>query len=657
MSTDHREIFQLVVRLCFKCLLLFTICYNLFVGGVVVNNMMASSDAASDRDIEDEENLDSIVDKFFSFIDEDFRMDCEEELAPIGGLDSAPSLPDPLATECQVVPSNSELDSVLEEHFSFLEDEFTPGQEWEGYPEVLTANDLPRGAKKPTKSPEGEAQNELFEMRGANRDSPPPESEKVTKWQDSILGDLHSAVKISPVDSPPPVPMPEGCDVAEVRRTSSVYLNAEEILPVHMSNAANLEVGDLSHNACFQPTKSGGGGGGTPTNVIYVDSEATGASAAIPCEGRLPVVPSKIAEGTRAEFVCRDSSAETPLTSHSGSPKSSALQESEDSPPGSLLDCSDNPHTALAAGTEPRKGKLHQPQMKKAACPPSARESIEQARAWGVGGQHAGHSRSPLPGDIQSNEAEASSSSRFHSGNVLGETADSYKFYSDSDKHLEVLYNLDLEIEQLESMHSGPSISDPKSLSSSTNPMAEAINSDILSTNESLLTLTSNLTLNSDVPSDEGHSETNFTASHSAPSASFTLPRNSRFSFPETAADRAQLEGPAAGSPCAPRPVQERIYPPDEPARTGRSVPAAISGVIRRSMRRMKHIRLSGRRPKRKSEETEVRRQFPVAPEVGLPSVRSPSSSAVLLPTLLAALTPADPPSPPPQESAPNQIG
>ncbi|KAK7065221.1 hypothetical protein SK128_005237 [Halocaridina rubra] len=87
-------------------------------------------------------------------------------------------------------------------------------------------------------------------------------------------------------------------------------------------------------------------------------------------------------------------------------------------------------------------------------------------------------------------------------------------------------------------------------------------------------------------------------------------------------------------------------------------IAATVSRVIRRSMRRMRRLRLSGRRsPNRKtehqtdegtegnrssymSEETEVRRDLPCEPSMGLATVRSPAAATIIVTSLVAALAP-----------------
>lgn len=84
----------------------------------------------------------------------------------------------------------------------------------------------------------------------------------------------------------------------------------------------------------------------------------------------------------------------------------------------------------------------------------------------------------------------------------------------------------------------------------------------------------------------------------------------------------------------------------------GTGLAAAMSRVVRRSMRRMRRLRLSGRRspnrghksaedaPANTSEETEGRRTVPAAPAVGLPTVRSPAAASIIVSSLVAALAP-----------------
>ncbi|XP_069177656.1 uncharacterized protein bdg [Procambarus clarkii] len=86
----------------------------------------------------------------------------------------------------------------------------------------------------------------------------------------------------------------------------------------------------------------------------------------------------------------------------------------------------------------------------------------------------------------------------------------------------------------------------------------------------------------------------------------------------------------------------------DEDSGTG--LVAAVSRVVRRSMRRMRRLRLSGRGSHRRrhgasqgigvSEETEVRRALPPAPPVGLSAVRSPAAASIIVTSLMAALAP-----------------
>ncbi|XP_018013754.1 uncharacterized protein LOC108670774 [Hyalella azteca] len=84
---------------------------------------------------------------------------------------------------------------------------------------------------------------------------------------------------------------------------------------------------------------------------------------------------------------------------------------------------------------------------------------------------------------------------------------------------------------------------------------------------------------------------------------------------------------------------------------------SAVTNVVRRSLRRVKRLRNSfGKARKRTnsdlegkseehrrqdSEELDERRRLPGRPQLGLPSVRSPSTSAVLLPSIVASLAPA----------------
>ncbi|XP_064090408.1 uncharacterized protein LOC135204231 [Macrobrachium nipponense] len=83
----------------------------------------------------------------------------------------------------------------------------------------------------------------------------------------------------------------------------------------------------------------------------------------------------------------------------------------------------------------------------------------------------------------------------------------------------------------------------------------------------------------------------------------------------------------------------------------GTGLAAAVSRVVRRSMRRMRRLRLSGRRsPSRTrnpvdegahvSEETEVRRGLPAEPSLGLATVRSPAAASIIVTSLVAALAP-----------------
>ncbi|CAL4082591.1 unnamed protein product [Meganyctiphanes norvegica] len=90
---------------------------------------------------------------------------------------------------------------------------------------------------------------------------------------------------------------------------------------------------------------------------------------------------------------------------------------------------------------------------------------------------------------------------------------------------------------------------------------------------------------------------------------------------------------------------------------SGDGLGAAVSRAVRRSMRRMKRLRLSGRRRSSRrghrsspdqerptsgvSQETEVRRELPPAPEVGLATVRSPATASIMVTSLMAALAPS----------------
>ncbi|KAF2356184.1 Sodium:neurotransmitter symporter, partial [Trinorchestia longiramus] len=85
---------------------------------------------------------------------------------------------------------------------------------------------------------------------------------------------------------------------------------------------------------------------------------------------------------------------------------------------------------------------------------------------------------------------------------------------------------------------------------------------------------------------------------------------------------------------------------------------STVTNVVRRSLRRVKRFRnsfgksrksssvdrevKSEERNDENSEELDQRRRLPINPRVGLPSVRSPSTSAVLLPSIVASLAPPD---------------
>lgn len=218
----------------------------------------------------------------------------------------------------------------------------------------------------------------------------------------------------------------------------------------------------------------------------------------------------------------------------------------------------------------------------------------------------------------------------------------------DLKKYIDKLHSFDLEIEQLESLDHTRTVFDLHSLSSS-DPIAEAINSDIVSTDSSsILTFPSYLTLNTDLDSPVASQQDIIDFVSINEDKPLGAPVQSNI-VNERACRNESVREPTQN------PYNDNLtnftiesgstFPDERPSSA--SVSTGLSGVIRRSMRRMKHIRLSGRKSKRKSkvsEETEVRRQVPAAPELGLPSVRSPSSSAILIPTLLAALAPNDPP-------------
>lgn len=87
---------------------------------------------------------------------------------------------------------------------------------------------------------------------------------------------------------------------------------------------------------------------------------------------------------------------------------------------------------------------------------------------------------------------------------------------------------------------------------------------------------------------------------------------------------------------------------------------AAVSRVVRRSMRRMRRFRLSGRGAPQASggseegdmsEETQIRRGLPAAPPLGLSTVRSPAAASIIVSSLMAALSP--PPTSGPRETLP----
>ncbi|KAK4301070.1 hypothetical protein Pmani_026769 [Petrolisthes manimaculis] len=96
----------------------------------------------------------------------------------------------------------------------------------------------------------------------------------------------------------------------------------------------------------------------------------------------------------------------------------------------------------------------------------------------------------------------------------------------------------------------------------------------------------------------------------------------------------------------------------DEERRSG--LAAAVSRVVRRSMRRMRRFRLSGRGAPQAtggseegdmSEETQIRRGLPNAPPLGLSTVRSPAAASIIVSSLMAALSP--PPTTGPRETLP----
>lgn len=131
----------------------------------------------------------------------------------------------------------------------------------------------------------------------------------------------------------------------------------------------------------------------------------------------------------------------------------------------------------------------------------------------------------------------------------------------------------------------------------------------------------------------------------------------------------SEHEGPASPGPSAGEALPSdgegaAPCPPDSDAdeNDGTGLAAAMSRVVRRSMRRMRRLRLSGRRspnrghrnvedaPANTSEETEGRRNVPAAPAVGLPTVRSPAAASIIVSSLVAALAP------PPLHAHPREI-
>ena len=101
--------------------------------------------------------------------------------------------------------------------------------------------------------------------------------------------------------------------------------------------------------------------------------------------------------------------------------------------------------------------------------------------------------------------------------------------------------------------------------------------------------------------------------------------------------------------PVSENPISDNSTHPEFESENG--LVGAVARVVRRSMKRMKRLRLSGRKTSNDSEadekprsgvseETDERREVPEVPSYGLPSVRSPAAAAVLLPSLLAAFNP-----------------
>ena len=103
--------------------------------------------------------------------------------------------------------------------------------------------------------------------------------------------------------------------------------------------------------------------------------------------------------------------------------------------------------------------------------------------------------------------------------------------------------------------------------------------------------------------------------------------------------------------PSTSRSLEEGIDESDD-----RGLVNAVTNVVRRSLRRVKRLRNSfgrGRRGERdakegerkpieNSEESGERRSVPEDPVLGLPGVRSPSTTAILLPSIVASLSPRD---------------
>ncbi|XP_063597948.1 uncharacterized protein LOC134774486 [Penaeus indicus] len=132
----------------------------------------------------------------------------------------------------------------------------------------------------------------------------------------------------------------------------------------------------------------------------------------------------------------------------------------------------------------------------------------------------------------------------------------------------------------------------------------------------------------------------------------------------ESAQDGPASPGSSAGKALPSDDEGTAPCPPDSDAdeNDGTGLAAAMSRVVRRSMRRMRRLRLSGRRspnrghksaedaPASTSEETEGRRTVPAAPAVGLPTVRSPAAASIIVSSLVAALAP------PPLHAHPREI-